>query len=298
MDTTIAAADVDTCNASTLVSMIRSLPPLPDVAQEIIARFQDEFISGNDIADIVSGDPTISARLFSLANSAYYGLQEPVSDMRVVVGRVLGPDAVRSLAFALATNRTFDLSACLGFDSDRFWNRALNTAAAAQRFSKVVEDLDPTEREFAYIAGLCHSLGLMALACSLPEKTSDVLNAHTEDDELKMEELCVGKLGYSIETVTHELVNHWKLPQEIVVAYQHRAEQRSADNKLASILEASIKASRQIEHMLSATEPTDLHIPYIAKDLPDVELNTLKKATVGTEAQRQATETTVKAMVG
>ena len=296
-------------NAESLAESIRMLPPLPDVAREILERLGDEFIDGNEIADIVARDPGISARLMALANSAYFGLPSPVTDMREVVNRVLGPDTVRSLAFALASERSFDLNQCRSFNPRRFWHRALSSASAAKRISAVVDDLVDEQRGFAYVAGLCHSLGLLVLACRYPEETSRALDQYAGDDENEFDEVIREQFGLSMSEVTFALARHWKMPDVIVDAYRCRAERRAADDLLSSVINAAIKSARHIEKAdeQAASEeasaaPAGAEVAAdgldLNGDLPAESQTDLLAAALPSQKQREATDQTLNAMLG
>ncbi|MEO0997574.1 MAG: HDOD domain-containing protein, partial [Pseudomonadota bacterium] len=162
---------------------VSSLPPLPDVGMRILRKFGDEFIDGNEVAAVIERDPAICARLIGLANSAYFNLTRPAADMRDIVNRVLGVDTVRSLAFALATQQAFDTSRCPAFDARRYWRSALMTGDSCSRIASVVDDLTEEQRDLAYVFGLCHNLGLLALACVEPERLSGVLARRVDEAE-------------------------------------------------------------------------------------------------------------------
>ncbi|MFK8032027.1 MAG: HDOD domain-containing protein [Gammaproteobacteria bacterium] len=286
-------------DAGSLVSTIRMLPPLPDVAQKILDKFSDEFISAQDIANIVENDPAISARLFGLANSAYFGLPKPVSDMREVVSRVLGPDTVRSIAFALAADQTFDLSDCSSFDSRRFWHRSLHTAASARRIAKATDILDSSERDFSYLAGLCHNLGLLAVACCYPSDINRILLRHAADSEVGLDELCLDQFGFRVSDITFELAFQWGLPDSIIDAYRCLSVGSANGNLLATVLDASIQSARHLEQTPDSTTFDDVdmfvseHVAEVLKLTPE----RLQKASIGTDKERKAAESTLRAMV-
>ena len=109
-----------TASAKKIASLITALPPLPVTAQEILTCFGDEFIDASKVADVVEHDPGICAKLLGVANSAYFGLAEPVNDIREAVSRVLGVETVRSLVLAMALQRSFNSKKCREFDTTRF----------------------------------------------------------------------------------------------------------------------------------------------------------------------------------
>lgn len=294
------AALFEPLNADDLVASIRMLPPLPDVAREILDRLGDEFIDGNEIADIVARDPAISARLFALSNSAYFGLAKPVDDMREVVNRVLGPDTVRSLAFALASERTFDLGDCESFDARRFWHRALSTAAAAKRIAAVVDDLSDAERGFAYVAGLCHSLGLLVLACCHPAETSLMLETYAGVDDEDFDVVAKEQFGLSVSEVSHTLAEHWKMPEVIVDAYQYRASGNAAGNLLTATINAAIKSAKHMEQLQQSEdeESNETDSPSFDEELPVIGVATITRVALPSDKEQQATQSTLNAMLG
>lgn len=292
--TTQSAAAIQTADAAELTESIKALPPLPSVAQEILERFGDEFIDGNQVADIVGKDPAISARLIALANSAYFGLPTPTSDMRDVVNRVLGPDTVRSLSFALASERTFSLGACEAFDSRVFWQRAVSAASSARRIASVVDDLSNEARSFAYVAGLCHSLGVLVMACSYPEQTSEAFRAAEPvmggiDKELE------ASFGVSIAKVTHALAKHWDMPEVIVSAYAKRASGDATTDMLAVVINAAVKAARHVEQLESEEAVEHLHAG-LKEELPGLSTEHIKAVAFPSERDRETDAQTVDAM--
>ncbi len=106
-----------------LARSIAALPPLPSTAQQILTCFGDEFIDAAKVAAVVDGDPAICAKLLGLANSAYFGLAEPVNTIGEAISRVLGVDTVRSLVLAMAIQCSFNSKGCPAFRTDQFWTQ-------------------------------------------------------------------------------------------------------------------------------------------------------------------------------
>ncbi len=272
---------------------INVLPPLPAVAHEIIATLGDEFVDGNNVADTVERDPAICARLLGLANSAYFGLRRPVSNMREVVNRVLGTDTVRSLALALATKQSFDVSRCPKFDAELFWRRALTSASSCKRIAAVVDELQPVEREFAYALGLCHNLGLMALAYLEPDKLNDVLLIDRAKSGQSLSELLRASFGQSGEDFTVALATHWSMPEPLLAAYRDRAAASStvAAAPLTMVLKAGIRAAEYVE--TTPEEPDEKSWFDEQSKALGFEPDTLSELALPTERQRESIEGTV-----
>ena len=166
--------------AKKIAESIAALPPLPATAQEILTCFGDEFIDADKVSSVVEGDPGICAKLLGLANSAYFGLAEPVTNMSDAITWVLGVDTVRSLVLAMAIQQSFNSRKCPAFEPDRFWVQSLLMAECCKKIVACDAEASDMTRDLAYSAGLCYNLGLMALAHMEPRRTDAVLSAHRE----------------------------------------------------------------------------------------------------------------------
>lgn len=236
----LAASDC----ANDYAQRLRSLPPLPDVAQQIIQKMNDEFVDGNTVADIVAQDPAVAARLIGVGNSAYFGLPEPVADMRQIVNQVLGVDTVRSMAIALATQSLVSTEECPAFDSTRFWRRSLSVGISAQRIAYKMGEISATEQSFSYLLGLCHNLGLLVFANLEPERLQNVLLDSDDDEPLDV--AIRQEFGTAIGELTLALCRHWRLPETLLAAYESANASVQPADGLPLVLHAAINATRNV----------------------------------------------------
>lgn len=237
---TVAPNTTDT--ATRFADSIAALPPLPVTAQRILTCFGDEFIDAKKVAEVVEGDPGICAKLLGLANSAYFGLAQPVNSISEAISRVLGVDTVRSLVLAMAIQQTFKSQDCPTFDVERFWVQSLTAAECCKRIVAVDRAANDDDRDLAYSAGLCHNLGLMALAFREPARTNSVLSRHRDHEQSAiLAPMFVEEFGTDHKIVTAELARKWSLPESMVTAYQYRAFPNShCDGRLGFIVAAGV----------------------------------------------------------
>ena len=243
-----AATDI-TETAARFAESIVALPPLPATAQKILTCFGDEFIDAVRVAAVVEGDPGICAKLLGLSNSAYFGLAEPVNNIDEAISRVLGVDTVRSLVLAMAIQQSFNSRDCPSFELERFWMQALLTAECCKRIIAEDNEADDADRDLAYSAGICHNLGLMALAHVDPQRTNGVLTKHrnlSQPDSLAG--LFVAVFDTDHKIMTAELGRTWGLPAAMVAAYQYRAFPAAhCDARLGFIVAAAVSAVENAE---------------------------------------------------
>ena len=238
-----AATDTTETSARFAIS-IKALPPLPATAQQILTCFGDEFIDAAKVADVVENDAGICAKLLGLANSAYFGISEPINDIGAAISRVLGVDTVRSLVLAMAVQQSFDSKRCPAFDAERFWLKSLAVAETCKKIAALDQSADDEERDLAYTTGLCHNLGLMALAHVDPVRTGRALLEHSEQHpQRSLADVLEEGLHTNHRTMTVELARAWSLPAPMLTAYQSRANMGfESDARLNAVVAAGIMA--------------------------------------------------------
>lgn len=227
---------------ASILDSVASLPPLPANAQKILSAFNDEFIDADEIADIVRDDPAIVARLVGLANSAYYGLAEPVTCIEDAIGRVLGVEVARSVVLAIAMQRTLDQSRCPAFNSEQFWRGSMLAARCCKQIAVRDRGLSDVEVRLSYVTGLCHNIGLLALAYLVPDEVNEVFLA-AKDDPVSLAAGLERRLGMTHREASYLLARHWSLPDATVEAYRCRSNVNAvSDCRLGLILIASTTA--------------------------------------------------------
>ena len=242
MTTNVAPDENET--ATRFAQGIAALPPLPATAQQILTCFGDEFIDATKVTAVVERDASICAKLLGLANSAYFGLAEPVNSIGEAISRVLGVDTVRSLVLALAIQKSFRSKECPAFATEGFWHKSLLVAECSKKIAIEDEVADEAVRDLAFSAGLCHNLGLMALAHMEPKRTDSVLAAHKKLQEADtLSRLCLEEFATDHKILTAELARVWSLPEHMIGAYEYRAyPQLRCEERLGAILSAAVVA--------------------------------------------------------
>ena len=244
-----AATNPQSTTTTNLAKSLSALPPLPASAEKILSCFGDEFIDADEVTAIVEGDPGICARLLGLANSAYFGLAEPVNRIDEAVSRVLGVETVRSLVLAMAIQQSFNQKGCPSFDAQHFWMRSLLTAECCARIAQADPESGPAIRDLAYATGLCHNLGLMALVHLEPKAANRVLAAHAAaDDGSALVDYFADALDTDHRRMTAMLARTWSLPEQMTAAYECRAKPNGGcDSRLGLILLAAADAVSNAE---------------------------------------------------
>ena len=133
-------------------------PTCFDVALRLRKELSCPSLSIARLADIVSVEPLVSAKLLHLANSAAYASSsKPLQDLKAAIAR-LGLNVVRATALAVAMNQILHAKEMAGFINlaHDLWKHSVKSAVTARILGRTYTHINPDE---AFLAGLVHDLG-------------------------------------------------------------------------------------------------------------------------------------------
>lgn len=187
-----------------IMSVMRNLPPLPEVTRQLLAVMRDEDSSADDVTKVLSGDATLAAKVLKLVNSSFYGVPTEVTTIsRAVV--ILGFTGIRNLALGFGTVEALSGMGST-MDMSSYWSHAMATAAAAQSLAPFVNRR--TDPEEAFIAGLMHDIGAYVLAAAVPDSYGEMCNVPSSERLLAEQE----QTGFTHAKVGQGLLKFWELP--------------------------------------------------------------------------------------
>ncbi len=148
------------------------LPSLPEVALKIRDAVESEDSTAEQVANALSRDASLSARLIQVVNSPLYRPRNPIDDLQMAVTR-LGLRLVRDLVMNLAMKQMFQsTSAILDEKFRSIWSTSVDVAAICQMMSMTMSDIS---REQALLAGLVHNIGTLPILM-IAENDDDLFN--------------------------------------------------------------------------------------------------------------------------
>ncbi len=159
----------------------------------------------------------MTAKILRVANSSGYHRNTRLASLEQSL-LVIGLDMVKTLLIGEAVFQLFDnITPSRGDDLRGFWKHSLVTAEIARLIAEKMGDVSVEE---AYLAGLLHDVGRLALLAVAPKEYA--LSFLAEDDE----NLCA--LEQRTLQITHaqvgaSMIEHWKLDSFLAdsVLYHH-----------------------------------------------------------------------------
>lgn len=241
-----------------LCARVSSLPVLPQAVIEALRILRSDQASADDCAERISCDQALAARTLRLANSAFYGMPGRVATIRHAHD-VLGRRTLGALLTTAAVSTQFGHGSGPGFDFASFWRHALGTAVAAQALALETGADD----EQAFIAGLLHDIGRLALAAYFAESLAGaVLAARAQDLPLVVAERQL--LGVDHAEVGAMIAAHWHFPIVVVAAILEHHEPAQGGTAAPPTMTCLVQAADAIVHALDLNGAEDEAVPVVS----------------------------------
>lgn len=185
------------------------LPSPKAIAIRILEEIKKDEDSFSELADIITSDPALTARILKVANSSFYGLAERVSSPAQAIS-VIGTQALKNLALSFVIFDTVQGRHQGSFDLNLFWRRAITSAVAAETVAKRVG----ADADDIFVIALLQDFGVLVLFLSYGAAYTEVLDAkrisgrglHQEETRL---------LGFNHAEVGSAILKSWNLPESI-----------------------------------------------------------------------------------
>lgn len=200
----------------------KTLPSLPLTVVALGEAVQDERCTVDRILAILSKDPSLSATLLRIANSALYAGEGSIMDLRAAVLR-LGFDAIANLGTGAAVIRTLKGGAHL--DAVKLWQHSVAVALTAKGVCILAKRHG--QAETAFLTGLLHDIGKIALDTCYPTEYAAVLQKVGEGAFFVDAERDV--LGFDHAEAGSLLAADWSFPQSIVEVIRDHHDPKSDD---------------------------------------------------------------------
>ncbi len=213
---TIPFADIHLENlnllAQEIVDEIEDLPQFPENVVFIQKLISDPESEITDIARQISMDPSLTADLLKVVNSAQFMLPKKVDNIVEAV-KLVGLRGIRNMLFSYGTQKV------LKTDQKSLWDHSYRVAFysynLAKNFKRKKDLLDD-----AYVGGILHDIGKIIFSSVHPdllEKISRFCNEKEFQHDI-MEELSAG-LNHAV--IGGKIAEKWNFPASLIEAIKH-----------------------------------------------------------------------------
>ncbi len=232
-----------------------NLPTLAPVASKLVEISAREETTIAEIANLVSKDTSLAAKILKVVNSAFYSFPQKISTIQQAVS-ILGINAVRNLVFSFSFLEIESASPGDAFDYRGFWRKSLASAVSARLIAAKLKQKDLEE---FFIAGLLQNAGQLFLDRAFPEPYSRVL-AEASESGRPLEEFEREILGADHAFIGSEVFKVWRFPEVLwrTARFHHDPRQDTGAGERLQLITFVVYLGGLLADILHASRPDPL----------------------------------------
>ncbi len=245
-------------NIDFLINKTLRLGSIPDIYYKTIAAINNPEASLDDIANIVSKDITLSAKVLQLVNSSFYSLRQKVDTLTWALA-LIGTNQLMTIVSGVSAVSLFKHIPSRLLNMVSFWEHSIACGTAARLLSGYFPERMDAERFF--VAGLLHDIGRLILVQNLSREYLSLLQ-YVKKEERFLFAAEAEKFGVDHSEVGARLAIHWNLPESLVSMLKHhhfpeygRSFREAAIVNLADILVNALEIGNSGETLVPVIEP-------------------------------------------
>lgn len=251
------------------VQRITKLPTLPVVAQEIMNILEEDTTTAATLEKIILKDPPISAKILSVANSAFFGFRTQTVDIRSAIIRI-GFSNVKNIALGISLMTVLeDKSYRHVLDYSRIFDHSTTVGLTARHLLKGLNLKVPGG---LFINGMLHDIGFVVLNRFFSDSYLKVMEMFESKQSLLEAETAV--FGFTHGDIGTWLVDKWNLPEGIVevTRYHHAPGKANKYVKQTAVIHiADYIVSKHLKSVIKSDpgyllDPASLDILGISED--------------------------------
>ena len=195
-----------------LIANLGDLPPLPQVASQVLRVSADPDATAEDLRKIISMDQALTSQILKISNSAMFGMMREVTTLTQAI-MTLGFSTIKSVVIASSSKNLYHRGT-VGLQERLIWEHALVSAIASRAFAKSFRF---PRIEEAFIGGLLHDIGKSVMGVKFPERDSALLRT-VYNENTNCLDLELDTFGFDHAMVGEALVSQWNMAPSLQAA--------------------------------------------------------------------------------
>lgn len=139
-------------NVTELINSLKEVPAMPNIIARALKIMHDPESSLKELARIISYDQSLSTKVLTLVNSAYYGFAQQITSINRAIS-LIGMNKTKNIIVTVAMKPMLT-----GQGDKELWKHSIITAVGCEYIAKYHRFMDADE---AFVIGFLHDLGKM-----------------------------------------------------------------------------------------------------------------------------------------
>jgi signal transduction histidine kinase/HD-like signal output (HDOD) protein len=229
------------------INRLDSISILPCVGARFLSELNQFQFSPQSLTELIECDPGLTARVFSLVHKEGQNFPDNNLSIRQAIDKI-PLRLIRDAFFSINVYSAFEQNKERALFRSQLVLHAIATACCARKIAETVHS--SVNPYLAYLAGLLHNIGNLALDQEMPRSFAQIL------EEAKSQEACIcdveqRHLGIDYTTLGKRLGQKWHLPVSVTMAiWLHHSNtvtvsQNMPEAKIAQVVQLADIIARQ-----------------------------------------------------
>lgn len=203
-----------------ILQNVEQLPAMPKTVMEIIRCIDDDDVAIDSLVQHISSDIGLASNILKMANTQRFSMHGGIASVHDAV-MLVGFKQIRDIACMVGAMDSFPQQGFVLFDYASFWRHSMGVGVCAKILAKHVLakqlGLNP---DVAFISGMLHGIGQLALIAAAPDEFYAVMDYHASHD-CRFFEAEQAVLGMDHAQVGAHLARKWEFPLVICEAIEN-----------------------------------------------------------------------------
>ena len=213
-----------------ILKSINTIPAFPATGNKVAQLLTKPDYSVNEVANVIKFDPSITANILKMANSAYFGSRHKISNINDAVVYLGQQNLLRAIQTA-GVSKYYKKGAPGYFDKvTDLWEHSVAVALMSQIISKKITGEEDTT---LYTAALLHDVGKIIMGEFVRDSLAKIsgLVSTQNISFLDAEEIVI---GINHADLGGKIAAYWKFPIEIrdAISFHHRPDLLEKEEKM------------------------------------------------------------------
>lgn len=225
-----------------LINSLKEVPAMPNVIVHALSIMKDPESGTKELARIISCDQSLSTKVLTLVNSAYYGFPQQITSIHRAIS-LIGMSKAKNIILTVAMRPML-----LNQGDKELWKHSITTAVGCEYVAKYLKIMDADE---AFMIGFLHDLGKVVLNLKDAKLYEQVKQtSRVKSSILEIEQVYFGTDHCQMGSF---LARKWQLPLLInnTIKYHHEPNLSSMPTacSLVYIVDALVKEDFSVENL-------------------------------------------------
>ncbi len=213
-----------------ILKSIDNIPAFPATGNKVAQLLNQVDYSVMQVANVIKYDPSITANILKMANSAYFGSKHKISTINDAVMYLGQKNLIRAIQTA-GISKYYKKGSSGYFDrATDLWEHSVAVALMSQILSRMITGDEDTT---LYTAALLHDVGKIIMGEFVQDEMKKItmLVSGRQMSFLEAEETV---LGINHAELGGRIAAHWNFPDEIrdAISFHHRPDLLEKEDKI------------------------------------------------------------------